>query len=248
MIFLYEEGRELPLLPSTYCSVFILSRALAYGTGTAFAPFYGDEKGNVLSILDGHAVLFCSKADAEEWITFIHMRTDIMTLTVEKEIGEWLSNEPGFSVTCRSVMRLGMAPPPPADDLCELSPREVYPVLQAAFGDNAPPFDGWYVDISHRLRHGLCHMAAIRFDDQPVSAAMTVAECEHTAVIGGVCTLPEYRRQGLAGRCVLGLSSKILKENPQKAVLISPKNSAAERLYQTLGFITEATIYSFEMK
>ncbi len=248
MIFLYEEGRDLPSLSSTYPAAYILSRAAAYGTGTAFAPFYGDEKGNVLSILDGHAVLSCAKEDAEDWLTFLRMRSDISSLTVDEQTAQLLASEPDLSFTCRSVMRLGTAPPPPSDDLWELSPRELYPILQAAFGDAAPPFDGWYVDISHRLRHGLCHVAAIRHNDQPVSAAMTVAECEHTAVIGGVCTLPEYRRQGLAGRCVLGLSAKILKEDAQKSILISPKNPAAERLYQALGFITDAKIYHFEMK
>ncbi len=242
MIYLYREGDRLPPLPSTYSAAYILSRAAAYGCSAPFAPFYGDEKGNVLSILDGHAVLFCDTAHLEEWMTFLSMRSDILSLAADATIARSLASAMHLPLTLRAVMRLQVPITPPVPPPEEVSPREVYPLLQTAFGDTAPPFDGWYVDISHRIRHGLCHIAAIRRENQPVSAAMTVAECTHTAVIGGVATHPDHRRQGLAGQCVLGLAARILSENREKVILISPKNAPAERLYRSLGFQTEDQI------
>lgn len=242
MIRLWQADESLPQLETGWAATYVLSRAEAYGTGARFAPFYGDEKGNLLSILDGHAVFVGDNADMEEWAAFIQMRPDLLSVTAEVKAATALASLSGRQITVRPVMRLQTPPPAPTRSLTEASPRDLYPLLSAVFGAEIPPFEDWYVDISHRTRHGLCHIAAIRQGSMLVSAAMTVAECVHTAILGGVATLPDFRRQGMARQCVCGLISDILAENDRKTILISPKNPQAERLYRSLRFVTETEI------
>ncbi len=74
--------------------------------------------------------------------------------------------------------------------------------------------DAAYVDLSHRLRHGFCRAVGVRSACGALcAAAMTVAESETEAVVGGVCTLPEYRERGLASAAVQSLCTMLKNEN-----------------------------------
>ena len=116
------------------------------------------------------------------------------------------------------------------------SPRDMYPVLSAVFTENLPPFDSWYVDVSHRVRHGLCHVAGIRRGEELAAVAMTVAETGNGAVLGSVATMPAYRRQGLSTACIGSLIAAVQDENPEKTIWIIPKTDYAENFYRKLGF------------
>ena len=109
----------------------------------------------------------------------------------------------------------------------------VYRLLCDAFPDGAlPPFDAFYVDLSHRLRHGLCRIAAIEDPPgTPVACAMTVAEAPDAVVIGAVATAPQHRKKGYASACIRAL----LAEDARPA-LIAPADDAAAQLYRSLGF------------
>ena len=92
-----------------------------------------------------------------------------------------------------------------------------------------------YADVHHRLRHGLCRLAAVETDGGVAACAMTTAECAGGAVIGAVATLPDYRGRGYASACVSTLAASLQKEG--RRIYLSPKNAGAQRLYAGLGFV-----------
>jgi GNAT superfamily N-acetyltransferase len=120
------------------------------------------------------------------------------------------------------------------ETIVPLSPRKLYPFLANIFPE-MPPFDDWYVDVCYRVRHGFCHISAIEWEDMPISSAMTVAEWKDGAVIGAVATAAEHRRKGYAARCVAALTSQL--QQAGKTVYICPKNAAAQKVYEQLGFV-----------
>ncbi len=147
-----------------------------------------------------------------------------------------------------------------ADSLVTPQPRELYPLLRACFGDALPPFESWYVDVSHRFRHGWCRTAGIRTGGALAACAMTTAECGPepaaaenfpgnrgtsceginpynggAALLGAVATQPEYRGRGYASRCLSALTAALQAEG--RHVLLSPKNEYAQALYERLGFM-----------
>lgn len=54
--------------------------------------------------------------------------------------------------------------------------------------------------------------------------------------IGGVFTLPEFRKEGLAKAAVSAVSKAILKLNKRPCLFVKEKNEAAVSLYLSLGF------------
>lgn len=85
---------------------------------------------------------------------------------------------------------------------CEIdnfpSPRNIYPILSC---QNSPyiqtgDFDGWYVDMSHRMRHGYAKAITVNKDSMPIACAFTTAMYDRCAVIGGIAVLPQYQKMG----------------------------------------------------
>lgn len=225
-------GDDLPSMRIGWESTYITSRLLAYGSNASFAPFYVDESGTVLSILNAHAVMYAENPDPYEWATFLSMHPDIVKITAPLTIAKRLAEILDKTVSEKKVMRLQGALPVPTFAVTEPSPRYIYPLLSHVFGDTMPAFDGWYVDVSHRVRHENCTIAAVERDDTVVSTAMTVAQTPYAVVIGAVATAPTARKQGLAAGCIGYLAHKHI----DKTIMISPKNPYAEQLYETLGF------------
>lgn len=225
-------------------AVRIRSWYVAYGAQTRFLSSFTDGRGTFLSVMDGFAVLADLTGDAiggaavdEEWAAFIAMHPDIRRVRCARAAGEQLAAALQAPVTAGNVLRCAVCPPAGQTDgpvpVRTVRAEGVYRLLCAAFPDGAlPPFDAFYVDLSHRLRHGLCRIAAIEDPPgTPVACAMNVAEAPDAVVIGAVATAPQHRRRGYASACIRAL----LAEDARPA-LIAPADDAAARLYRSLGF------------
>jgi len=231
MISLLNQN-ALPSFKTNWQSTYIRSRFLAYGGDAAFAPFFTDERGNVLSVLNRHAVFYAERFDAKEWALFLSMHPDIDAVCTSMAVANALEKELHCTIKEKRIMHLKAPLPPPSETVTEQMPRQVYPLLKEVFGDTMPAFDEWYVDISHRIRHQNCTVAGIIREGVTVSTAMTVAESENAVVIGAVATAESARKQGFAAQCIQYLTAK----NKRKTIMISPKNVYAQRLYTSMGF------------
>lgn len=78
--------------------------------------------------------------------------------------------------------------------------RPIYDILFAEENDalHQAPFDAWYVDLSHRIRH----QTAIAVMEQQAAVAVASHIVRDAAVISGVATLPAERGKGLATRAL----------------------------------------------
>lgn len=218
----------------------ILCLAAAYGLSRPFVRFWSGEAGAFVSLLDGQAVAVPSRTGEgrEELAVFLAMQPEIREVRSTAAFGRFLAERNPETWTggkTGEVMTPGEPVAPPARPVEALTPRELYPLLQSGFGEGLPPFEGWYPDVSHRLRHGLCRVAGIRENGIPAASAMTVAEWPGGALIGAVATRPDCRRRGLASVCVTALTAALQAEG--RRVLLSPKNDHARRLYARLGFL-----------
>lgn len=211
----------------------------AYGLNVPFIRFFADDEGSLASIMDGVCTVHCRKETNDEWCAFLRMYPDIRIIHSEVRLIAVLAEEYRLSYTKGDVLRLddmSSRSPLHAKGRCDISLREVYALLSTVFED-MPPFEGWYVDASHRVRHGFCHLTAVMAGKQMISSAMTVAETNDVALIGGVATLPDYRGRGAASKCV----TELIKSLVQRTILIAPRNEGAARLYKKLGFVPWGT-------
>lgn len=122
--------------------------------------------------------------DREELYLFLSMQPEIRSVRTDAAFAAILAQRWGTTAKTGSVMRLERDLPP--DDRVQppASPRSVYPLLAQCFEDGLSAFDSWYVDVSHRLRHGCCHMVVLSDAQGPAATAMTVAECHGAALLG----------------------------------------------------------------
>ncbi len=217
----------------------ICALARAYGCCVPFIRFFSDDEGCLASIMDGVCTFYCASLPNDEWCAFLQMYSDIKIIHTDGNIGAFLAGKWQCSFENGSVMRLNEVSSDTALQSFQngdASLREIYKVLSAAF-DGFPSFDGWYVDTSHRVRHGFCHIASERNDGELTSVAMTVAETEDVALIGGVATLLSHRGRGNASRCIRRLIGSLT----QSHILITPSDEYSARLYEKLGFVPWGT-------
>lgn len=230
-----REWRGGPLLPGaeTEAAIRIRGQAAAYGAGCSFLPVWITEHGGALSLLDGAAVLAVGEEDWEECALFLSMRQDVRAVRTDARTAVFLAGRhPGAALQTGLVMRLERPFPEHPGGVITSSPREVFPLLLSCFPGAMPPFEAWYVDVSHRLRHGVGRLAVVREGGEAVSTAMTVAECSGAALLGAVATRADCRRKGYAAACLAAL----IRELGTRRIYISPKNEPAARLYAGLGF------------
>lgn len=211
----------------------------AYGLDSGFLRFYEGENGLLAAVMDGTVTLHapCTEGDAwEEFCWFLAAQPDIFRV---RSTAETVLRLTGFPQRNTGAVLAAPADLRPTGSTEPLSPRPLYTVLEAAFGSEAPPFEGFYVDLSHRLRHGCGRTVGVTVDGEAVACALTVAETETAAVIGGVATRPEHRRRGYAKACVTALTAALQAEH--KRVLIAPHGNETKTLYAGWGFVPAGT-------
>lgn len=105
---------------------------------------------------------------------------------------------------------------------------EVYRVLSACSKDfpHLPSFENWYVDMSHRIRHGA---ARVFLSSEGSSCALLTVCVPEGAILSGVATLPSCRGRSEASRLI----GRICEEGQNIFLFCRPEH---ESLYKRLGF------------
>ncbi|QVK18686.1 GNAT family N-acetyltransferase [Mycoplasmatota bacterium] len=99
---------------------------------------------------------------------------------------------------------------------------------------------------SNKIKKQVGRVYYIEQDGIVISSAATSIETSVSAMIGGVCTHLEERKQGLASQVVSKLSFDLLNENKTPCLFYS--NPEAGKIYHRLGFkaISNWTMICFE--
>ena len=223
--------------PTTAVGHKIKGLFLAYGAGFAFLPFWTDEQGGFGACLSGCALIDAGAQTAAEWACFLQMLPTAQTAETTAAVAE---NTPAFVFESRPVLTL-----PPSEG-AEIAPPldKVYALEKAVFGDTMPPFDEWYADMSHRLRHGCGKAAGIYEGETLAGTALVTLTDDAVGIVGGVATAPQSRGKGYARRTVSALAHALQREGKQ--ALIVPKNAHADTLYRRWGATQTDTLYCGE--
>lgn len=216
MILLVDENNraiaEKYLQKSNPYACRILSQLLSYGTGERFLEHWvqleNDEPTAAISRIDGNMTIFCEEAN-EELTEFINA-VGFSTILADKHIfPKYWSGEAVMRLACKAEIKA-------VDGNCtetDKNPtiREVYAIPEKCRGEGfeVPDFNSFYPDMSHRVRHGLARIFALRVNGQAVACCMTSAETKSCAIISGVAALPEMRGKGYASRIVMDMISSL---------------------------------------
>lgn len=202
-----------------------------YGLHTHFLQLFADDAATRMSMMDGVATVHAPDGLTDEWLCFLSMQPDVRVVRTDAATAAVLAR--AWDVPCKSGDFMTYSGDLPSVLMSQPTVRfeDLYAFLTDYF--SLPPFDSWYVDVSHRVRHGCCHMATVVRDDRVVCNAMSVAETNDDVLLGAVATHPQWRRQGLAAGCVRHLIGLL---SDTRRIHISPVDDNAKRLYEKIGF------------
>lgn len=215
----------------------IWSTAQAYGLHLPFARFWIQEQGRAVTAavckLDGAAVLEAGTgANFEELRGFLRA-ADTGSLLCSEEACACLkipAARQGRMMACRE--NSGREP----GQNVEWNPgvREVYALLQDCRTDlfPVPDFEPFYLDLSHRIRHGTACSAGIRKGGNLAACAVASHLTEKAAVISAVAVRPLFRRQGLGSVAVRALLSGADRE----LGFVFRAEGENQAFYEALGF------------
>ncbi len=197
----------------------------AYGTSYDFCRFY--RQGNsYISALDGSFVL-CGDgaADISELADFFRM-SGFVEIFCSSDIGQALAALMNAQCDVINSMRYVRS-----DIRCSFDTttplNDVYSIISEGFDI---PFEPWYLDMSHRVRHGVS--VCCTYEN---SAALVIQHdiCGE-ALISQVACRKAYRGQGIAGRLVTSVAASLLPS----AVYVLCEDELIS-FYEKCGFMSE---------
>ena len=118
---------------------------------------------------------------------------------------------------------------------------EYHVAMRTGFGDDEPVTPA----MIERMRAGPSFAVAGRLDGQVVGTANCTQPALGVVEVGGVATLPEYRRRGIAGALTAATVSKAFAAGAEMAWLTAA-DEGAERIYARAGFRVAGTQLAYD--
>ncbi|MGN0700822.1 MAG: GNAT family N-acetyltransferase [Oscillospiraceae bacterium] len=190
----------------------------AYGAGYDFCRFYRAE-GCFISVLDNSAVVCGECLDTEELRDFLLM-CGVSDVFGEAALADKLC--PPFSRSDVNLMRFCSEISP---EISHSSPKlsEAYDILKTAFPID---FEPWYLDMSHRIRHGVSSLAA-----NGASCLCVQYDLNGEVLLSQIATLPEQRSKGYARRLINSVCASL----PNREIFVLCEHGLLD-FYKKIGF------------
>lgn len=114
---------------------------------------------------------------------------------------------------------------------------EYYDILKANKSESfaVPEFEDFYVDLNHRLRKNTAYIVGLYNNEKLISCCVATALDKTSAVIAGVATLPQYKKQGYGTAVVTELCKQLTYKNITDIFLQRDKNENFN-FYKNIGF------------
>lgn len=211
-------------------SVRILALAESYGCGYAFARFYVQKTDAgfitaILSFLDHDCTLsLTEKADRLELVSFLQAMGFSSLLCPS-------SFEMDGTYTQGAVMESRRR----YDVQSGLAVFDSYPELMDLYNFidyDKQNFESWYVDLSHRIRHGGAKAMTLQLNGIIVASGILSSVTAQGAVLSAVRTKPEFRRMGYGSMLVRKLVAEAVG-----TVYLMREQGRNEAFYLQNGFI-----------
>lgn len=209
-------------------TVRILSLLKAYGTAYDFASFYKqtDDNGRItaiLSRLDNDLTLSYENANTDEIIEFVTVIGFSSLLTDEF-----------FPFDCRYDEGVVMSAVRKNEFHMPYAEIDEYPKLMDLYNFEdygTADFESWYVDVSHRIRHGCGKAYALTVNGEIASSGIFSSIYRDNAILTSVQTAPEFRGLGYGTALVSAMICDV-----KKTVFLMREENKNESFYKKLGF------------
>ncbi|MDE6506811.1 MAG: GNAT family N-acetyltransferase, partial [Eubacterium sp.] len=210
-------------------AVRILSLLNAYSCKYPFARFYRQINDDgavtaILSVLDKDITIsFDKNADRDELSQFVSVIGFDSVLCDE-------ALEIDSCYECGIVMKTDKSIEIP----CNYMEIDEYPHLFDLYNFidyGEINFDSWYVDISHRIRHGAAKAFTLNMDEEIISSAIFSSIYKNNAILTGVQTKPEFRKMGYGSALISAMCCDF-----NGTVYLMRENGRNESFYKKLGF------------
>lgn len=208
--------------------------AASYGIDGHVCQFWMQNEDTLLCRIDDSMVL-CSgaRADWDELAGFLPL-SGARVVLCRREEAERL----GFPVRTSGWVMLGEAGKDDGAPFCEVeenpSLRELYALLTQCETESfhAPEFEAFYLDMSHRTRHGEALSVGLRRGGKLAAAAFCTAKTGALAILSGVAVLPQLRGQRLGASVVRELQHRL----HQPRCCVYRAMDEHQSFYERLGF------------
>lgn len=210
----------------------------AYG-GTHLCRFYQDtSSGAVLAIYGDLLIIDSAVTVSEEIMGFCSMLgVKTILCSGEFKLDKAKSTE-GYILKYQTSERLQKQ----SDNIILFNDgfRKIYSLLSESFDSSQLDFSDFYVDISHKVRHGCACSALVYAGNTPVSCAVAPFVAGGGAVISAVCTDKTYRQMGF-GRCALLSLIDNLNSIGVSDIYVQIEDHSLLNFYCPLGFNVAGT-------
>ncbi|MCM1579228.1 MAG: GNAT family N-acetyltransferase [Ruminococcus sp.] len=205
----------------------------AYGAEYDFCRFYcerGSLAGGNIMLLNSAAVISGTFTDIRELEEFITMNAP-QTLEMPKGVAARL-NLGDYERQRRVLYRIKIPDGTDTEEFKKgldepVSLQDMFMILNACFSGLS--FDGWYADMSHRVRHGVSEVFTYKHG---VCGAVDFKSGSN-AFVSSIATVPAMRGKGYAGN-MLGFIAGRLKNQRYQGYLWA--DGSSEGYYKKLGF------------
>ena len=209
-------------------SVRIMSVLESYGCKYQFASYFKQTiDGNVTAVmskLDGDFTLSITDgADIDELVHFFCV-TGYTSITCSDEFTIGARYDEGVVMCCDAKM----------DYSLKGVTIDEYPKLMDLFNFvdyNSQDFKSWYVDISHRVRHGTAKAYTLCIGDDIIASGILSAIIKDNAILTAVRCEPEFRGMGYGSALVSAICNDV-----KGRVHIMRDEGMNEGFYKRLGF------------
>lgn len=211
-------------LSESYYGYKIRSLLNAYGTSYDFCKLYTNEEGG--TILTYNSTLIADGSfDESELDGFIEM---LCPVTVEVSTNIRLDLSSDYIQTERTLFKApkNLSCGEEIDVKHNAFMAECFPIISEAFG--ITEFDEWYVDISHKIRHGVSDIYIYK-----TTTVTKAFDINGFVFLSHIATASADRGQGNAARLIKWLGENYEKEC-KEVYLYSKKERYT--FYQSLGF------------
>lgn len=207
----------------------IMSLIKAYGCNYDFTRFYRqlDESKNITAILSGldndWTLCFDNKADCDELEEFFSI-IGYSTILADSSFKFTDSFEEGIVMSSSRKMEFPS----------QYTEIDRFPKLMELFNFvdyGTADFETWYVDISHRIRHGCASAYTLNVNDEIISSGIFSSIYNDNAVLTAVQTSPEFRHMGYGSSLVSEMLGDI-----KGTVYLMRELNLNEQFYIKLGF------------
>lgn len=219
-------------------SVRIKANLKAYKCDFDFCKFWAqyDDFNNitaVISEINGVCTLdYIKNADCEELLSLLHF-IGFSALFLDKDKADEIGLKYDKS---GDILIFGgdISASYETDSFCDM--KSAFALISDNEGESVEKLDylEWLSDFTYKSNRGAARLRAVTEKNKVMALAMTSAESENAAIISGVFTDKEKRKQGLGERVLLSLSKSL--SDDYKKIYIMTAEEKLTRYYEKRGF------------